>query len=290
MQKSADTLLVSIITVCFNSESTIKSTIDSVLNQTHIDIEYIVIDGQSLDDTVKIVKSYGDKITHFVSEPDEGIYDAMNKGVKLATGDVVGILNSDDFYIDEKVIAKVAQVFKDKKVDSMFADLVSVKSDNLKKTVRYYDGSKFNPSMFAYGLTPPHPTFFVKREMYEKYGLFRTDLRIASDYDILVLPGGVKAMEKVRQNQDIINFITDFNSTNKTIACICSGAQLLISAKIVKGRKISGYYSMKDDLINAGAKYTDLPAVIDDNIITTAHYKDMGPWMKATINRLNSKK
>lgn len=186
MQKSADTLLVSIITVCFNSESTIKSTIDSVLNQTHIDIEYIVIDGQSLDDTVKIVKSYGDKITNFVSEPDEGIYDAMNKGVKLATGDVVGILNSDDFYIDEKVIAKVAQVFKDKKVDSMFADLVFVKSDNLKKTVRYYDGSKFNPSMFAYGLTPPHPTFFVKREMYEKYGLFRTDLRIASDYDILV--------------------------------------------------------------------------------------------------------
>ena len=111
-----------------------------------------------------------------------------------------------------------------------------------------------------------------------------------NDYDILVLPGGVKAMEKVRQNQDIINFITDFNSTNKTIACICSGAQLLISAKIVKGRKISGYYSMKDDLINAGAKYTDLPAVIDDNIITTAHYKDMGPWMKAVINRLNNKK
>ena len=111
-----------------------------------------------------------------------------------------------------------------------------------------------------------------------------------SDYDILVLPGGVKAMEKVRQNQEIIKFITDFNFTNKTIACICSGAQLLISAKVVKGRKISGYYSMKDDLTNAGAEYTDLPAVIDDNIITTAHYKDMGPWMKAVINRLNSKK
>ena len=110
------------------------------------------------------------------------------------------------------------------------------------------------------------------------------------DYDVLVLPGGVKAMEKVRQNKDIIKFIADFNLTNKTIACICSGAQLLISAKVVKGRKISGYYSMKDDLTNAGAEYTDLPAVIDDNIITTAHYKDMGPWMKATINRLNGKK
>lgn len=112
---------------------------------------------------------------------------------------------------------------------------------------------------------------------------------VCSDYDILVLPGGVKAMEKVRQNQDIIKFISDFNSTKKTIACICSGAQLLISAKVVKGRKIAGYYSMKDDLINAGANYTDLPAVIDGNIITTAHYKDMGPWMKAALEHLNKK-
>ena len=107
------------------------------------------------------------------------------------------------------------------------------------------------------------------------------------DYDILVLPGGVKAMEKVRQNKDIINFITEFDKQKKIIACICSGAQLLISAKVVKGRKIAGYYSMKDDLINAGAIYTDLPAVIDENIITTAHYKDLGPWMKAVIQKLS---
>jgi protease I len=106
------------------------------------------------------------------------------------------------------------------------------------------------------------------------------------DYDLLVLPGGVKAMEKVRQDKDIINFISEFDRQKKIIACICSGAQLLISAKIVKGRKIAGYYSMKDDLINAGADYTDLPAVIDKNIITTAHYKDMGPWMKATLEQL----
>ena len=107
------------------------------------------------------------------------------------------------------------------------------------------------------------------------------------DYDILVLPGGVKAMEKVRQNKDIIKFVSDFDKEKKIIACICSGAQLLISAKVVKGRKIAGYYSMKDDLINAGAIYTDLPAVIDKNIITTAHYKDMGPWMAAVINLIN---
>ena len=106
------------------------------------------------------------------------------------------------------------------------------------------------------------------------------------NYDILVLPGGVKAMEKVRQNLEIIKFISEFDKKKKTIACICSGAQLLISAKIVKGRKIAGYYSMKDDLINAGAIYTDLPAVVDENIITTAHYKDMGPWMKEVIKKI----
>ena len=111
------------------------------------------------------------------------------------------------------------------------------------------------------------------------------DVRV-KDYDILVIPGGVKAMEKVRQNKDIIKFISDFDKEKKIIACICSGAQLLISAKVVKGRKIAGYYSMKDDLINAGAIYTDLPAVIDANIITTAHYKDMGPWMKEVIKKI----
>ena len=106
------------------------------------------------------------------------------------------------------------------------------------------------------------------------------------DYKVLVLPGGVKAMEKVRQDKKIINFISEFNKTKKIIACICSAAQLLISAKVVKGRKIAGYYSMKDDLINAGAVYTDLPAVVDENIITTAHYKDMGPWMREVIKKI----
>ena len=106
------------------------------------------------------------------------------------------------------------------------------------------------------------------------------------DYQVLVLPGGVKAMEKVRQEKKIINFISKFNDKKKIIACICSGAQLLISAKVVKNRKIAGYYSMEDDLINAGAIYTDKPAVVDDNIITTAHYKDMGPWMKEVIKKI----
>jgi glycosyltransferase involved in cell wall biosynthesis len=177
---------ISIITVVWNNKETIKDAIDSVLSQTYKDIEYIVVDGASSDGTVEVVQSYGDKINKFISEPDKGLYDAMNKGIELATGDVVGILNSDDFYIDNNVIEKIVKVFEEKQVDSVFADLVFVKPDDLEKTVRYYDSSKFNPEKFAYGWMPAHPTFFVKREIYEKYGLFRTDLKIAADFDILV--------------------------------------------------------------------------------------------------------
>ncbi|MEA2029006.1 MAG: glycosyltransferase family 2 protein [Campylobacterota bacterium] len=176
---------ISIITVVWNNKETIKDAIDSVLAQTYDNIEYIVVDGASTDGTVEIVHSYGDKITKFVSEKDNGLYDAMNKGIGLASGDIVGILNSDDFYTDNDVIEKVVKEFKEKQVDSVYADLVYVKPENLDKTVRYYDSSQFNPSRFAYGWMPAHPTFFVKKEIYDKYGVFRTDLKIGADFDIL---------------------------------------------------------------------------------------------------------
>lgn len=176
---------LSIITVVWNNASTIKDAIDSVLEQTYENIEYIVIDGASKDGTVEIVQSYGEKIDKFISEPDRGLYDAMNKGLALATGDVVGILNSDDFYMDKFVIEKVVKEFEKKDVASVYADLVFVKPENLDKIVRYYDSSYFNPEKFAYGWMPAHPTFFVKREIYEKYGLFKTDYKIAADYELL---------------------------------------------------------------------------------------------------------
>lgn len=177
---------VSIITVVYNNKDTIKDAIESVLNQTYKNIEYIIIDGASNDGTVDIIKSYGDNIDKFVSEPDKGIYDAMNKGIKLATGDIIGILNSDDFYTDEYVIEKIVKIFKEKKVDSIFADLVYVKPENLNKIVRYYDSSYFDPSKFVYGWMPAHPTFFVKAWVYEKYGYFKTDYKIAADFELLV--------------------------------------------------------------------------------------------------------
>jgi len=178
-------MTISIITVVYNNKATIKDAIESVLMQTYEDIEYIIIDGASTDGTVEIVKSYGDKISKFITESDNGLYDAMNKGIALATGDVVGILNSDDFYINDKVIEKIANQFKDTKVDSIFADLVFVQPDNLDKTVRYYDSSQFHPSKFAYGWMPAHPTFFVKKEFYVKYGVYKIDYKIAADYELL---------------------------------------------------------------------------------------------------------
>ena len=177
---------ISIITTVLNNRDTIKDTINSVLHQTYTNMEYIIIDGDSTDGTVKIIQNYGDKIDKFISEPDKGIYDGLNKGISLSTGDVIGILNSDDFYYDKFVLEKVLSVFLDKKVDSVFADLVYVRSDNIDKVVRYYSGAGFVPSKFAYGWMPPHPTFFVRREAYEKYGFFKTDYQIAADFELLL--------------------------------------------------------------------------------------------------------
>ena len=177
---------ISIITVVYNNQLTIRDAIESILCQTYKDIEYIIVDGASTDGTIEVIESYGNKITTFISEPDKGLYDAMNKGIALATGEVVGILNSDDFYSDTFVIEKIMKIFSTQDVQSVFADLVYVHPDNLDKVVRHYDSSYFHPSKFAYGWMPAHPTFFVKREMYQKYGFFKVDYKIAADYELLV--------------------------------------------------------------------------------------------------------
>jgi len=177
---------ISIITVVYNNANVIRSAIDSVLSQTYNNIEYIIIDGKSTDGTIDAISSYGDKISKFISEPDKGIYDAMNKGLKLATGDIIGILNSDDMYMSHDIIEKVVNIFNEQCVDSMFADLVYVKAKNLNKIVRYYDSSRGLPKNFKKALYPAHPTFFVKKCVYEKYGMFKTDYKIAADFDLMV--------------------------------------------------------------------------------------------------------
>jgi glycosyltransferase involved in cell wall biosynthesis len=178
--------LISIITVCLNSEETILDTIDSVLEQKYPNIEYIIIDGGSSDSTVDLIRSYEKKIDKFVCEPDDGLYDAMNKGIEISTGDIVGVLNSDDFYIDNNVLSEVVTKFSETNIDSIFANLVYVKSKNINKVIRFFDSGQFKPSLFSYGLMPAHPTFFVKRDIYERLGKYRTDLKNAADFDLMV--------------------------------------------------------------------------------------------------------
>lgn len=177
---------VSIITVTYNAGTTIRDTIESVLAQDYPNIEHIIIDGASTDNTVEIVQSYGDRIARFVSEPDRGMYDGMNKGIKLATGDVVAILNADDVYIHSRVISTIVNQFEQHHVDAVFADLVYVKHDDLDKIVRYYSSAHFHPGKFAYGWMPAHPTFVVKRWAFDLYGFFKIDYKIAADYELLI--------------------------------------------------------------------------------------------------------
>jgi glycosyltransferase involved in cell wall biosynthesis len=176
---------VSIITVVYDNESTINYAIESVLSQDYSNIEYIVIDGKSTDGTIEKIQNYKDHITCFLSEPDGGIYDAMNKGLKLATGDIIGILNSDDFYVSNDIISEIVNEFEDKKVDLIFGDMVYVKPENLDKITRHYRSNNFHPNKFAWGWMPGHPSCFLKREIYEKYGYFKTDYKIAADYELL---------------------------------------------------------------------------------------------------------
>jgi glycosyltransferase involved in cell wall biosynthesis len=174
---------ISIVTPAYNCKQTIADCIDSV-NRQSVPCEHIVIDGASTDGTAQYVRALSPE-TIVISEPDKGIYDAMNKGINLATGDVIGILNADDFYINEHVIAKVAHAFEKLPIDAFFADLVFVKPDNLDKIVRYYSGSNFSLNKFAQGWMPPHPTFFVKRECYRKFGVYKPDYKIAADFELL---------------------------------------------------------------------------------------------------------
>jgi glycosyltransferase involved in cell wall biosynthesis len=177
---------ISVVTVVLNGRRYIEGCIQSVLNQTYKDIEYIIVDGGSTDGTKEIIRKYEDKISRWISGQDKGIYDAMNRGIELATGDLVGFLNSDDVYSDTEVLSKVAKSFEEQGVDSVFADLVYIAQDRPDKIVRYYRVQNFVPQMFAYGWMPPHPTFFVKRNCYERLGLFKTDYTIAADYELLV--------------------------------------------------------------------------------------------------------
>lgn len=178
-------MTISIITASFNSEKTIGDTLESVKCQEYNNIEHLVIDGLSTDNTLHIVGQYS-HIARVISGKDKGIYDAMNKGLQVATGEVIGILNSDDIYIDNKVLKEVADLFQDDRIDACYADLQYVDEGDTNKLVRYWKSGKYKKSHFFYGWMPPHPTLFLRRRVYDKVGHFNLALKTAADYELML--------------------------------------------------------------------------------------------------------
>jgi glycosyltransferase involved in cell wall biosynthesis len=181
-------LKVSIITAVLNAKETIKDTIEAVSVQTYEDVEHILVDGGSTDGTVDVIREYADRNRkiRWISEPDQGIYDAMNKSIKAATGEIIGILNSDDFYADKHVIKDIVTAITKNNADSCYGDIVYVDRHNLDKIVRHWKAGGFDREKFKKGWMPPHPTFFCKRSVYEKYGLLNLDFPLAADYELML--------------------------------------------------------------------------------------------------------
>jgi len=172
--------------VSFNSVETIRDTIKSIISQDYENIEYILIDAGSTDGTLDIIKEYEGYINYFSSEEDDGIYDGMNKGISVASGEVVGILNSDDFYPNSYIVSNVARTFEKRNCDAVYGDLLYVKFYDTDKIVRYWQSGNYSVKKIKNGWMLPHPTFFVKREMYEKYGYYNTELKSAADYEMIL--------------------------------------------------------------------------------------------------------
>lgn len=181
---------ISLITITYNSEKTLADTIQSVLNQTYTDIEYILVDGASKDNTVSIIKQYEPLFEgrmKWISEPDKGLYDAMNKGIRMATGDIVGILNSDDFFTSSNILQKVVDAFQqDRSIDAVYGDVHFVHPSNLNKCVRYYSSKIFKRDFMKMGFMPAHPSFYIRKACFDKYGSYRTDYKIAADFEFLL--------------------------------------------------------------------------------------------------------
>lgn len=181
---------ISLITITYNSGNTLSTTFQSVLEQTYFNLEYVIVDGASKDNTISLIKEYEPQFNgrlKWISEPDKGLYDAMNKGIRMATGDIIGILNSDDFFTNNDILEKVVSTFKkDRNIDAVYGDIHFVNPNNLEKSVRYYSSKIFKRYLMRLGFMPAHPSFYLRKECFEKYGIYKTDYKIAADFEFLL--------------------------------------------------------------------------------------------------------
>lgn len=214
---------VSIITPTFNSSATISETIKSIAKQTYKNIEHIIIDGKSTDNTIEIINNVSKSLsTKIVSENDNGIYDAMNKGIKMCTGEIVGILNSDDVFFCENTLCEIVKAFKTNTTNIVYGNINYVDKYNLSKVIRNWKSSSYKLNSFKKGWHPPHPSFFVKRELYENHGGFDTDLKIAADFDIMYRFMEIKKEPSLYIDKYIVNMRTGGES-NRSINNIING-------------------------------------------------------------------
>lgn len=230
---------ISVITVTFNSAKTVRDTIESVLKQEYKDYEYLVIDGGSTDDTVDIIKEMEPKFEgkmRWVSERDKGMYDGINKGIRMATGDVVGIINSDDFYHKADIFTKIAETMTDG-TEAIYGDVRFVNPDNLEKTVRYYSSKNWRPWRFRFGFMPAHPSFFERKENFEKYGYYKYDYHIAADYELLIRHLYTHKVKAKYVSLDFMKMRTGGRSTNGL------KANILLNREIVRACRENGIWT-----------------------------------------------
>jgi glycosyltransferase len=229
---------ISIITICFNNEADIRPTLESVVNQTYPDIEYIIVDGASKDKTLEIVNEYKDKIAKIISEPDRGLYDAINKGIKSATGEVVGLIHAGDRLYDNEVIAKIVRYFSKTDTDAIYAHSKVLNAAN--EVIRVNQSPQFKKSLFRQGWFPSHQSFYAKRELFEKYGYYNLKYRIAADYELLLRFLYFNRVKVSLLDEFIVKFSVGGTSTKNLKNIICQNREC-IAAWRDNGQKMPFY-------------------------------------------------
>ncbi|WP_295201088.1 glycosyltransferase family 2 protein [uncultured Chryseobacterium sp.] len=231
---------ISIITACYNREKTISTTIECVVNQNYNNIEYLIIDGNSKDSSINIINRYKSKVDYIISENDTGIYNAINKGIVKSTGDIIGLLHSDDFFYSNGTISQIANVFKETNADIVYANGMYVEESNVDKIKRIYKSKPFRSYYLYFGWTPLHTTIFVRKEVFEKYGLYREDFNIASDYEISLRWFRNKNLKKVFLDQWVVKMRLGGKSTDMKQQKLKSSEDL----KIINQYNLLGHFTL----------------------------------------------